>query len=131
MTKVNFTNDRIADSLTRIRNAALSNKNVVKLPNVKIVLELLKVLANNNLIGSYSINEAGEVEVNLKVENDYKFTSLKRISKPGVRRYIGVNEIRPVKGGRGIAVLSTSHGIISNKEARKHGVGGELLCEIW
>jgi small subunit ribosomal protein S8 len=131
MAKISFTNDIISDVLTRIRNAVMVNKNTVVLPNVKMVLEILKVLSNNHLIEGYSISEEGDVVVNLKVNDEYKFHILKRLSKPGVRSYVALNEIRPVKGGRGVLILSTSKGVMSGSDARKQGVGGEALCEIW
>lgn len=131
MGKISFTNDIISDSLTRVRNAVLAGKNSVILPNVKIVLEILKVLSNSNLIDSYSVTEEGDVVVHLKVGDNYKFSTVTRISKPGVRRYVGLKDIRPVKGGRGVLVLSTSRGVMSGEDARKAQVGGEVLCELW
>jgi small subunit ribosomal protein S8 len=131
MAKIKFTNDIISDSLTRIRNSRGASKNTALLSNTKIVLELLKVLSNDNFIKSYSITEEGMVEVDLMVDGKYKFTELTRISKPGVRVYVGSGEMRPVKRGRGIGIISTSKGIMSDKQARKEKVGGEYLCTIW
>jgi small subunit ribosomal protein S8 len=131
MVKINYTNDTIADVLTRIRNAVSANKEEVVVPNVKMVLEILKVLSNNNYIESYSVEESGELVVKLRVNGGYRFSTLRRVSKPGVRRYISLNNIRPVKGGRGVLILSTSKGVVSGAEAQKLKVGGELLCEIW
>lgn len=131
MAKIKFTNDILADALTRLRNSVKANKETVILPNTKLVLELLKVLSNRGFINSYSVNENEELVVELKVEGNYKFTDLVRVSKPGVRRYISASELRPIKGGRGLAVISTSKGVMSGKQARKDGIGGEYLCKIW
>ncbi len=131
MAKIKFTNDILSDSLTRIRNSVLAKKESVLLPNTNLVLELLKVLSNRQFINSYTINEDGDVVVELKVDGTYKFSELIKVSKPGVRRYVSVTELRPVKGGRGLAILSTSKGVMSGEQARKEGVGGEYLCKIW
>lgn len=131
MAKISFTNDIISDALTRVRNAVRANKSSVVLPNVKMVLEILKVLSNNNFIESYTVSEDGDLVVNLKVNDEYKFSILKRLSKPGVRRYVGLEEIRPIKGGKGVLILSTSKGVMSGSDAKQQKVGGEALCEIW
>jgi small subunit ribosomal protein S8 len=131
MTKIKFTNDTISDVLTRIRNCVLAKKDTVALPNVKIVLELLKVLSNHNFISGYTITEEGEVLVSLKVDGKYRFTELERVSKPGIRKYVSSTELRPIRGGRGISILSTSKGVMSGIEAKKEGVGGEYLCKVW
>jgi small subunit ribosomal protein S8 len=131
MAKIKFTNDILADSLTRIRNAVRTSKETVVLANTKLVLELLKVLSNQGFIAGYMVNEADEVVVNLKVDGKYRFSELIRVSKPGVRKYVSADELTPVKGGRGLAVLSTSKGVMSGYQARKEGIGGEYLCKIW
>jgi len=131
MAKIKFTNDILADSLTRIRNAVQTSKETVVLANTKLVLELLKVLSNQHFIDGYTVNEADEVVVNLKVDGVYKFSELIRVSKPGVRKYMTAKELAPVKGGRGLAVLSTSKGVMSSYQAKKEGIGGEYLCKIW
>jgi small subunit ribosomal protein S8 len=131
MAKIKFTNDIIADSLTRLRNSVNAKKNTAELPNVKMVMEILKVLSNNHLIESYTIDENENLLVTLKVDGRYKFSILKRVSKPGVRIYKGANEIKPVKGGKGVLILSTSKGVMSGWDAKKQGIGGEVLCEIW
>lgn len=131
MKKVKKTNDILSDALTRMRNAIGAKKETCELPNTKLVLELLKVLSNYGYISGYSVNENEDVVVNLKTENGYRFHDLVRVSKPGVRRYISASEIRPVKGGKGLAILSTSKGVMAGPQARKEGVGGEYLCKIW
>lgn len=131
MNKVKQTNDTLSDALTRMRNAVAAKKDTVALPNTKLVLEILKVLSNYGYISGYTENEAGDIEVNLKTENGYRFTKLERVSKPGVRRYLTASEIRPVKGGQGLAIISTSKGVMSGPQARKQQIGGEYLCKIW
>lgn len=131
MANIKFTNDIISDVLTRVRNAIGAKKDSVLLPNTKIVLEILKVLSNNKFIGSYSVDADNQVLVELKIEGEYKFSDLQRVSKPGIRRYIASSDIRPVKGGKGLAIISTSKGVMSGYQAFKQGVGGEFLCKIW
>lgn len=129
--KTKQSNDSISDALTRMRNAILANKSETVLPKTKIILELLKVLSNYGYIGNYEINEDDNVSVVLNTEKGYRFHSLVRVSKPGVRRYVKSGEIKPVKGGRGLAIISTSRGVMSGANARKQGIGGEYLCKIW
>lgn len=129
--KVKQTNDVISDTLTRMRNAVSAKKETVVLSNTKIVLEILKVLSNANFIGQYLENSNGDIEVSLLTENGYRFTNLERVSKPGARKYIMASDIRSVKGGKGISIVSTSKGVLSGYQARKENVGGEYLCKIW
>lgn len=131
MKPVKKTHDILSDALTRMRNAIRAKKEVVALPNTKLVLEVLKVLLNCGYIAGYSENENGDINVNLKKDNVYRFTELERVSKPGRRKYVSVDEIRPVKGGRGLAIISTSKGVMSGAQAKKANVGGEYLCKIW
>lgn len=129
--KVKQSSDTLSDALTRMRNAIAVQKETVILPNTKMVLEVLKVLSNYGYISTYSQNDNGDLEVNLKTENGYRFSHLERVSKPGIRRYITASEIKPVKGGQGLAILSTSKGVLSGPQARKENIGGEYLCKIW
>lgn len=129
--KVKLTNDIISDTLTRIRNAIRANKSTVLVPNTRMVLEILNVLTKYGFLGGYNSTEFNAIEVNLLVNGKYAITDLKRISKPGVRKYVRCKDIRLVKGGYGIAVISTSRGVMSNIKARKLGVGGEYICEVW
>lgn len=126
-----MTTDTLSDALTRMRNAVSAKKENVILPNTKLVLEVLKVLSNYKYIGSYTITDEEELVVNLMTENGYRFHELQRVSKPGVRRYIGVSEIRPIKGGKGLSIISTPQGVMSGPQARKANIGGEYLCKIW
>ncbi len=132
MTQNVQTNDIISDILTRIRNAIHAKKEVVALINTKAVLEVLNVLSNYGFVGRYEIDEeTGNISVHLKVDNQYKINELKRVSRPGLRKYIGAKDVKQIKGGRGIAVLSTSQGIISDEKARKDRAGGEYLFYVW
>lgn len=131
MKAVKRTSDILSDALTRMRNAIRANKEFVVLPKTKLVLEVLKVLSNYNYIGGYSENENGDINVILKINSVYRFTELERVSKPGLRKYVSVDEIKPVKGGRGLSIISTSKGVMSGAQAKKANVGGEYLCKIW
>lgn len=131
MNKIKHTNDNIATTLTKIRNAIMAKKDSVKVPGTKMILELLKVLNNNGFIGEYHKSDDSGIEVMLKIEGEYKIHELDRVSKPGVRVYRSFNELTSVKFNRGIGILSTSIGIISDKEARTKKVGGEYLCKVW
>lgn len=128
--------DSIADGLTTIRNAARANKKSVTLPVSKVMEALLKILLERGYIESFKVFQDKEkkfVRVHLKYKNGKEpaFQVLRRISKPGLRRYVGVDSIPRVLNGLGISILSTSKGIMSNRDARKQRVGGELLCEVW
>ncbi len=129
-------NDIISDSLTRIRNAALRKQDVTKLLHAKVVEAILKIFQEKGYIESFNTVEEGNkkfINVVLKYdENDNTVISeVKRISKPGRRVYKGKDEIKKFKNGYGTIVVSTSKGVLSNEEAHKAGIGGELLCSIW
>lgn len=128
---VKQTNDVISDTLTRIRNAIMSKKDTVVVKNTKMVLNILNILSKYRFIGSYSMLESNDIEVSLKVDGRYRINKLVRISKPGLRKYVSAKEIKLVKGGKGIGVVSTSKGVISNVQAKKLGVGGEYICQVW
>jgi len=128
--------DTIADMLTRIRNANSTDKKTVNIPMSKLKYNIAKVLKREGFINDVKLiekNPQNDVRVYLKYgENDEKVISgIKRISKPGLRVYVDNDEIPKVLGGLGIAVLSTSSGVITGKEAREKGVGGEVLCYVW
>ncbi len=129
-------NDIISDSLTRIRNAALRKQDVTKLLHAKVVEAILKIFQEKGYIESFNTVEEGNkkfINVVLKYdEHDNSVISeVKRISKPGRRVYKGRDEIKRFKNGYGTIVVSTSKGVLSNEEAHKAGIGGELLCSIW
>ena len=129
-------NDIISDSLTRIRNAMMRRQDVTRLLYSRTVEAVLKIIAENEFIESYKVVENGNkksINVVLKYNDDGKtvISEIKRISKPGRRVYQGYNELKRFKNGYGILVVSTSSGVIANKEAYDKKVGGEVLCSVW
>ena len=127
--------DPIADMLTRIRNANSAKHESVKIPYSNMKLGIANILKNEGYIKDFEIKEDGskkDVIVALKyVDGENVIKGLKRISKPGRRVYSGVEELPKVLGGLGIAIVSTPRGVITDKECRKHSVGGEVLCYVW
>jgi small subunit ribosomal protein S8 len=128
--------DSIADMLTRIRNTILIKGEKVDIPASKMKVEIAKILKEEGFIKSYKIirdKKQGILRITLKYapDNTPLISGLQRISKPGRRVYVGKSEIPKVMGGVGIAILTTPKGILSDKECRKEGVGGEVLCYIW
>ena len=132
-----MTSDPIADMLTRIRNANTAKHDTVDIPMSKMKLAIAEILLNEGYIAKYDIIEDGSfktIRVTLRYgadKNEKIITGLKRISKPGLRVYVGKNEIPRVLGGLGTAILSTNQGVITDKEARKLQVGGEVLAFVW
>jgi len=127
--------DPIADFLTRIRNAVKAKKRFVDIPSSNIKVGIAEIMKNSNFIRDYSIiedNKQNVLRILLSyVDDEPSISGLKRISTPGLRRYVGKDEIPRVLNGLGIAVLSTPNGVLSDKQARLQGVGGEVLCYIW
>lgn len=128
--------DPIADMLTRIRNANRQKHDTVDIPASNIKKSLAEILLNEGFVKGYDVIEddkQGIIRVQLKYsrDNEKVITGLKRISKPGLRVYAKKDEIPRVLGGLGIAVLSTSKGILTDKEAKKNDVGGEVICYVW
>lgn len=128
--------DPIADMLTRIRNANDANKDTVDIPSSNIKYSIAESLKDEGFINEVKTLESqpqNKIRVYLKYgDNDEKVISgIKRISKPGLRVYVGKDEIPRVLGGLGIAILSTSRGVMTGKQAREQGVGGEVLCYVW
>ena len=132
-----LTRDPIADMLTRIRNGLMADHDSVEIPHSRIREELSRILKEQGYVSGYSVVEgepSSTIKVILKYEGSNRdpiIQSLRRISKPGRRVYVGSNEIPSVLGGLGITVLSTSSGVMTGSEARKAGVGGEILCEVY
>ena len=130
-------NDPIADMLTRIRNANTSKHDTVDIPASKMKIAIADILVNEGYIAKYDLIEEGTfktIRVTLKYgadKNEKIITGLKRISKPGLRVYAGKDELPRVLGGLGIAILSTNKGVITDKQARKEQVGGEVLAFVW
>jgi small subunit ribosomal protein S8 len=129
--------DPIADMLTRIRNANTAKHDTVDVPASKIKLAIAEILLNEGYIKGYEVVEDGTfktIKITLKYGADKSqkiITGLKRISKPGLRVYAGKDELPRVLGGLGIAIISTNKGIVTDKEARKLQVGGEVLAFVW
>jgi small subunit ribosomal protein S8 len=128
--------DPIADYLTRIRNAVKANHRIVEIPASGIKKEITKILFEKGYILNYKFEEEtkpGIIKIALKyhpVTKQSAINKLDRISKPGLRRYVGTDEIPRVLNGLGVAIISTSHGLMTDKEARQQNIGGEVLCYI-
>jgi small subunit ribosomal protein S8 len=128
--------DPIADYLTRIRNALKAKHTKVDVPYSKLKEAITKILLEYRYIQNYlNIDDGkqGMIRIYLKYDEDEKsiISSIRRVSKPGLRKYVTANEIPRVLNNLGIAILSTSKGVVTDREARKFGVGGEVLCYIW
>ena len=132
-----MSNDTIADMLTRIRNANLAKHQIVQIPSTKITKAIAKVLFDEGLIESFEELENGfksSLLLSLKYNGKDRKPSIvqiQRISKPGLRVYSGAKKMPKVLGGFGTTIVSTSQGLMTDHQARKEGVGGELLCYIW
>ena len=131
------TNDPIADMLTRIRNANTAKHDAVDVPSSKMKIAIADILVNEGYIEKYDLVDNGglkDIRITLKygaTKNERILTGLKRISKPGLRIYAGKEDMPKVLGGLGTAIISTNQGVITDKEARRLGVGGEVLAFIW
>ena len=129
------TTDPIADMLTRIRNANQQKHETVSIPYSNLKNDLANILKNEGFVTDFVVNEEGNhknIVITLKYKgNERVITGLKRVSKPGLRQYAKVNEIPKVLNGLGIVVLSTSQGLMNDKEARAKNIGGEVLAYIW
>ena len=129
--------DPIADYLTRIRNAVMAKHKVVEIPASNMKKDMTKILFDKGYILNYKFEEEGpqgSIKIALKYNPETKLNaikSLKRISKPGLRKYVDSNHIPRVLNGLGVAILSTSQGVMTDKEARSLGIGGEVLCYVY
>ncbi len=129
--------DPIADMLTRIRNANTAKRNTVDVPSSKIKMAIADILTNEGYIKGYEVIEDGvkkTIKVTLKYgvdKNEKVISGIKRISKPGLRIYAPADKLPRVLNGLGIAIVSTNKGVITDKEARKLGVGGEVIAYVW
>jgi len=129
-------NDPLADMLTRIRNGVMAQFESVEMPLSKLKVGVAKVLKNEGYITDYTITKKGPqgtLIIHLKYgpDNEQVITSIQRVSKPGLRKYTGASDIPKVLSGLGTVILSTSKGIITDRQARKLNVGGEILCAVW
>ena len=131
------TNDPIADMLTRIRNANMAKHDTVDVPSSKMKIAIANILLDEGYIEKYEMVDNGnfkDIRITLKYgkdKNEKIISGLKRISKPGLRVYAGKEDMPRVLGGLGIAIVSTNQGVITDKQARKLGVGGEVLAFVW
>ena len=129
--------DPIADMLTRIRNANTAKHDTVDVPSSKMKLAIAKILLDEGYIKSYDLVDNGnfkDIHITLKYgkdKNEKIISGLQRISKPGLRVYASKEELPKVLGGLGVAIISTNQGVVTDKEARKLGVGGEVLAFVW
>jgi small subunit ribosomal protein S8 len=129
--------DPIADYLTRVRNAVKANHRVVEIPASNLKKEITKILFDQGYILSYKFDDSsvqGSIKIALKYNKDTKESVIKkiqRISKPGLRKYAGANEMPRILNGLGIAIISTSHGVMTGKQAERENVGGEVLCYVY
>ena len=128
--------DPIADMLTRIRNANTVGHETVEIPASKMKKAIAEILKEEGYIADFDIiddNKQGIIKVTMKygANKEKVITGIKKISKPGLKVYAKANDVPRVLGGLGIAIISTSKGVISDKEARKMGVGGEVICYLW
>ena len=129
-------NDPIADMLVRIRNAGHAHHKVVRIPGSKVKLSIAKILKQEGFIEEFHFVEdtkQGEIEIKLRYDEfgDPMIRGMKRVSKPGLRNYVNRADVPRVLRGYGIAIVSTSKGIVSDGDARKMGIGGEVMCYIW
>ena len=128
--------DPIADMLTRIRNGNSARHENVVVPASRMKKEIAKILLDEGFINGFSVEEDGKqgmmtVELKYGPNGEKVITGIKRISKPGLRVYVKAGEVPRVLGGLGNAIVSTSQGIMPDREARKNGIGGEVLCYVW
>ncbi len=129
-------NDPISDMLTRIRNGGMARKSEVSMPSTKVLVAIAEILKQEGYIAGYEVIEhrpQNILKVALRYNEDRKHSirELKRVSKPGLRVYAGKDQIPRVKSGLGIAIVSTPQGVLTGYEARKRGIGGEVLCTVF
>ncbi len=128
--------DPIADMLTRIRNANMVSHETVEIPSSKLKIELAKLLKTEGFISDYAVKEVGKfkiLEITLKYDEKRRpvISKLQRVSKPGLRTYCKAKNLPKVLGGMGVAIVSTSKGLLTDRKARKENIGGEVLCYIY
>ena len=127
-----MTSDTIADMLTRIRNAQAARHTRVSLPYSKIKEGIARILSEAGFVGEVKVEKNGTFQqLVIELQEAGRITELQRVSKPGRRVYASSTDIPLVLGGRGLVVLSTSKGLMTGREARKQGLGGELICKVW
>ena len=131
------TTDPIADMLTRIRNAVTVRHESVAIPASKMKVELARILREEGFIEGYEVLNSGSPQATVRIALHYRsrdepaISGLKRMSKPGLRLYVGKGEIPRYYGGLGVTIMSTSEGVMTGRQAWRRGIGGELLCYVW
>jgi small subunit ribosomal protein S8 len=115
-------NDPVGDLITRIRNATLARHDKLTLPSSKLKVQVVRCLKDEGFVADFVVHERARESV---------ISGIRRVSKPGLRRYVSVDKLPRVRGGTGISILSTSRGVLSDGEARKQNVGGELICTVY
>jgi small subunit ribosomal protein S8 len=129
--------DPISDMLTRIRNATMMQHGSVNIPTSKTKVEIAKILKEEGFIRSYTLDQKQDVQALIRIQLHYHpdgesaINGLKRISKPGLRVYVGKDKIPRYFGGQAIPIISTSQGILTGNRAKRQGIGGEVLCYVW
>ena len=129
-------NDPISDMLTRIRNAGMARKATTTMPSTKVLVAIAAILKDEGYITDYQVIEKtpqNELEVSLRYGTDrrHAIREIKRVSKPGLRVYAGKDRVPRVRSGLGVAIVSTTQGVMSGYEARRRGIGGEVLCTVF
>lgn len=129
-------NDPISDMLTRIRNASMAGHDSVKIPHSRLKSDMARILKREGFVGNFTVEQEGHrsfLNLQLKYGRGEQsiIKGLSRISKPGLRKYVGSDKVPKVLGGIGTAIISTSKGLLTDREARYSKVGGEVLCYIW
>ena len=129
-------NDPISDMLTRVRNAGMARQTETTMPSTKVLVAIAKVLKDEGYVEDYRVVEKrpqNQLVISLRYGPDKRHTikEIKRVSKPGLRVYAGKDEIPRVRSGLGIAIVSTPEGVLTGYEARRRGIGGEVLCTVW
>ena len=131
--------DPVADFLTRLRNGAVAQKGEVPIPSSRLKKEMARILKEQGYIEDYAVDDPTDeqpaeiIRVKLKYTNDRRsaISGLRRVSRPGMRRYVHSGGVPKVQGGMGMTIVSTSHGVMTGHDARAKGVGGELVAEVW
>jgi small subunit ribosomal protein S8 len=128
--------DPISDFLARLRNAIMARKTQIELPASQVKLKLAELMRDEGYLTAVAFNAEGPqgtISVTLRwdAQNRPAITGLRRVSRPGQRAYAGKDSIKKVRGGLGVSIVSTSKGLLTDREARKQGVGGEVVCEVW
>lgn len=129
-------NDPISDMLTRIRNAGMARKATTTMPSTKVLVAIAAILKDEGYITDYKVTEKSpqnELEITLRYSGDrrHAIREIKRVSKPGLRVYAGKDRVPRVRSGLGVAIVSTTQGVMSGYEARRRGIGGEVLCTVF